>query len=261
MPYCQVNDIELYYEVTGQGEPILFIHGLGSSARDWELQADHFAADYQVIVADVRGHGQSAKPPGPYSIPLFASDMAGLIKSLDLAPVHVIGISMGGMIGLELAADAPELVRSLVAANCGTDMVLKTWKLRWQLYQRWLIIHLLGMKRMSQVLSRRLFPKDDQAELRQALVERWSKNDPRAYWQTLKGFAGWSVTERLAEIVCPVLVIAADADYTPVEMKAAYARQLPRGELVVIPDSRHATPVERPGAFNQAVRTFLGAQQ
>jgi pimeloyl-ACP methyl ester carboxylesterase len=260
MPHLSVNATELYYEVSGQGDPILFIHGLGSSAQDWEYQVGHFAADYRVVTVDVRGHGQSAKPPGPYSIPLFASDLAALIRALDLGRVHVVGISMGGMIGFQLAVDAHDLVRSLVAANCGVDMVLRSWKQRWQLYQRWLILRLLGMKRMAEILSHRLFPKADQAELREALVERWSRNDPGAYWQSVKGLAGWSVSERLGEITCPVLVLAADQDYTPVEMKEAYAQKLPRGELVVIEDSRHATPVERPEAFNRAVRAFLQDQ-
>ena len=76
MANIRVNGIELNYEVSGRGQPILFIHGLGSSGRDWEYQVDYFANQYQAVTYDVRGHGKSAKPRGPYSLPLFAADAA-----------------------------------------------------------------------------------------------------------------------------------------------------------------------------------------
>ena len=85
MTKLRVFDIDLYYEIIGQGDPIIFIHGLGSSTRDWEEQIEYFSKRYQVVVFDVRGHGKSDKPAGPYSIPLFARDTAELIKSLDIA--------------------------------------------------------------------------------------------------------------------------------------------------------------------------------
>jgi pimeloyl-ACP methyl ester carboxylesterase len=260
MPFLAIRDVQLYYETYGQGAPILFIHGLGSSTRDWEYQIDFFSQDHQVIVVDVRGHGKSDRPPGPYSIPLFASDLVALLQTLDLVPVHVVGISMGGMIGLQLAVDAPDLVRSLVATNCSSDMIVTTWKQRWQVVQRFLIIHVLGMKKMGQVLGPRLFPKEEQAEVLRTFVERWAENARRAYWQATKGLLGWSVTERLSEISCPVLVIAADGDYTPVELKAAYTGKIPQGRLQVIENSRHATPVDQPKAFNNAVWAFLQQQ-
>lgn len=130
MTKLRVCDIDLYYEVTGQGNPIVFIHGLGSSIRDWEYQVEYFSRRFQVIAFDIRGHGKSEKPAGPYSIPLFAGDTAELIKALDIAPAHVVGISLGGMIALQLAANEPELVRSLVVVNSGSEMVARSLKER-----------------------------------------------------------------------------------------------------------------------------------
>ena len=92
MPILNLDDIDLYYEVVGEGAPLLFVHGLGSSSRDWEEQVDFFANRYKVIVFDVRGHGKSGKPPGPYSIPLFATDTAKMLKVLGVGPSHVVGI-------------------------------------------------------------------------------------------------------------------------------------------------------------------------
>jgi 3-oxoadipate enol-lactonase len=257
MPHLRVGDVALYYERVGQGEPLLFIHGLGSSARDWEYQIPFFAPKYEVIVCDVRGHGQSDKPPGPYSIPLFARDVAGLVEGLAIAPAHVVGISMGGMIGLQLVVDRPELVRSLVVINSLPDMVVRTWRQRLAVWQRLLVAPLFGMEKVAEVLGQRLFPSVEQAELRELFRERWVENDPAAYREATKAIVGWTVSEQLGTIACPVLVVSGDQDYSPVETKAAYVKKIPQGELVVIEHSRHGTPVDQPEAFNQAVAAFL----
>jgi len=89
----QINGTDLYYEVTGKGQPLAFIHGLGDSTQTWEKQVAFFSSTYKVVTFDVRGHGRSDKPAGPYSIPLFAEDTAGLLRSLQLAPAHVVGLS------------------------------------------------------------------------------------------------------------------------------------------------------------------------
>jgi len=260
MPVLPLRDINLYYEIAGQGDPVVFIHGLGSSARDWEYQVPFFAPRYRVVVFDVRGHGRSDKPPGPYSVPLFAQDAAALIRALEAAPAHVVGISMGGMIALQLAVDEPALVRSLVVVNSGPELVVRTFRERLMILQRFLIVRLLGMRKMGEVLSQRLFPRPDQAPLRQMFVERWAENDPRAYREAMRALVGWSVADRLGDIRCPTLVIASDQDYTPVSAKEAYVARMPNARLVVIPDAHHAVTVERPEEFNQALLDFLAQQ-
>ncbi|NJN45685.1 MAG: alpha/beta fold hydrolase, partial [Candidatus Competibacteraceae bacterium] len=119
MPKQRSGDIELYYEITGQGHPLLFIHGLGSCTEDWEQQVAFFAQRFLVITFDVRGHGRSDKPPDPYSIPLFARDTVGLLDVLGIASAHVVGLSLGGMIAFQLAVDVPRRVDSLVIVNSG----------------------------------------------------------------------------------------------------------------------------------------------
>jgi pimeloyl-ACP methyl ester carboxylesterase len=260
MPTLQLHDIRLYYEIAGQGDPVVFIHGLGSSARDWEYQVPFFAPRYRVVVFDVRGHGRSDKPTGPYSVPLFAQDAAALIRALEAAPAHVVGISMGGMIALQLAVDEPALVRSLVVVNSGPELVVRTFRERLMILQRFLIVRLLRMRKMEEVLSQRLFPRPDQAPLRQMFVERWAENDPRAYREAMRALVGWSVADRLGDIRCPTLVIASDQDYTPVSAKEAYVARMPNARLVVIPDAHHAVTVERPEEFNQALLDFLAQQ-
>lgn len=263
MPKLKVNDIELYYEVVGPeaGEGILFVHGLGSSGRDWEGQVPFFAERFRVVTADLRGHGRSEKPPGPYSMKMFAGDVAGLVEALGLGAVHVVGISLGGMVALQMAVDFPKLVKSLVIINSGPEVVVRTLRDRWQVFVRRAIVRVLGMRRMGEVLAGRLFPKEGQADLRAVFVERWAENDPKAYLATLNAIVGWSVTDRLGEIEARTLVVASDEDYTPVEDKEAYVRLMREAgqdvELVVIEDARHGVTVERPQEVNEVVMAFL----
>lgn len=257
MPRVRCGDIGLNYEVSGRGQPLLFIHGLGSSTRDWEAQVAFFAQYYKVVTVDLRGHGLSDKPKGPYSIPLFATDIAVLMRSLNIAPAHVVGISMGGMIAFQLALDFPNLVKIMVIVNSGPAFTISNFKQRLWLKQRVMIVRLLGMRVMGEVLGGRLFPEPQQNQLRRRLVERWAKNDKRAYLASLYAMVGWSVADRLHSIICPTLVVAADQDYTPVSLKQAFVGSIPEAELVVIDDSRHMTPIDQPEHFNQVLMTFL----
>jgi 3-oxoadipate enol-lactonase len=257
MSTIRVNGVELYYEIHGTGEPVLMIHGLGSSTRDWDLQVPALATRFKVITYDVRGHGRSEKPKQQYSVKLFADDAAALIRALDVGPVHVIGISMGGMIAFQLAVDTPELVRSLVIANSGPAMPIKTFAQRLMIWTRVAIVRVQGMRKMGQVLATRLLPKPEHAAARAQFVERWAANDPRAYLSALRGLINWSVMDALPAIDRPVLVLTGDQDYTPIAIKQAYTAMMKHAELIVIDDARHFTPIERPEPFNAALLSFL----
>jgi 3-oxoadipate enol-lactonase len=257
MQKIQVNDIEMYYEISGQGDPLIFIHGLGSSTRDWEFQVPEFARSYQVITMDLRGHGRSESPKGPYTIKLFASDVAALLRTLFRKPVHVVGLSMGSAVAWHLALDYPELVRTLVLTNMSAEVPVKTWAMRLAFYSRVMIVRMLGMKQMGKMLAPRLFPDPVHTDLRRKMIERWGQNNKEGYMNSLYALKNWSVMDRLGEIQCPVLVMAADQDYSPLEHKKEYTRRMPRAELTVIQNARHALPLEKPEAYNTAVLNFL----
>lgn len=259
MAIVRLRDLEMHYEITApeRGNPVLCIHGLGSSTDDWKPQIAALSRHHTVITYDVRGHGQSGKPRGRYSVKLFAEDAASLIKHLEPGPVHVLGISMGGMIAFQLAVDFPELVRSLVIVNSGPEMVLRTWKQRVAIYQRFVIVRMMGMKKMGQVLASALLPKPEHTAERATFVERWARNDPGAYLRSLRALIGWSVSDRLTTIRCPTLIVSADQDYTPVSYKEYYTKLIPGATLAVVEDSRHMLPVERPDEFNRVVMAFL----
>jgi pimeloyl-ACP methyl ester carboxylesterase len=259
MPIEKINGIDVHYETQGSGEPLLFIHGLGSSARDWHLQVDHFSSSYRVISYDVRGHGASEKPPAPYSMQLFADDARALLEHLDIKWAHIVGISMGGMIAFQMAVDHPSAVRSMVIVNAGPELKPRSMRERLQIWQRVLIVRFLGMRSMAKVVAPRLFPGPSHRALRSQFIERWSANDKRAYLASMRAIVGWGVMEQLSKISAPTLFVAADHDYTPVELKGSYVSELPNARLEVIEDSRHATSLERPDELNRILEEFLAA--
>lgn len=257
MPMINLNGLDVFYETRGNGESVLLVHGLGSSTEDWEPQVDALAKEFRVVTYDVRGHGRTAKPAGAYSVAQFAADAAALITSLGLAPVHVIGLSMGGMIAFQLAADRPELVRSLVIVNSGPEMVPRTVKEKLGIVQRRVIVRLMGMRKMGEVLAERLLPGAEHAARRGVFADRWARNDKGAYLRALSALVGWTVTAKLPSIRQPVLVVTADQDYTPVAWKQWYTALMPNATLAVIPESRHMMPVERPQLFHDTLLPFL----
>ncbi len=257
MPQKLIRDININYEIIGDGQPLLFIHGIGSSLRDWENQVPVFSKKFKVITLDLRGHGQTDKPKGPYSISMFAEDIAELIKSLKVDPVHVVGISLGGAIGFHLAIDHPDITKSLVVVNMSASVPIKTLKEKQMFFLRVLIVKMMGMRKMGEVLAKRLFIKPEQEELREKMTSRWAENDKKAYLSSLKTLKNWSVLERLHEIKCPTLLVSSDEDYTPLSAKEECTALIPNAKLVVIEDARHAVSVEKPEEFNTILMDFL----
>jgi pimeloyl-ACP methyl ester carboxylesterase len=257
MPVCRIQDVDLYYETAGDGPPVLLLHGLGSSSRDWENQIPELARTHRVIACDMRGHGRSEKPPGPYSVRQFAADAVRLLETLDAAPAHVVGLSMGGMIAFQMAVDTPEAVRSLIIANSGPEMILRTFRQRLLIRSRFAVVRLFGMAALGRMIAKPVFPKPEQAALRQTFEDRLAENDPRAYLDSLRALIGWSVADRIGGIRCPVLVIGSDQDYTPVEWKREYTKRIPGARLAVLEDSRHIAPIDRKQEFNHLLTDFL----
>jgi len=180
-----------------------------------------------------------------------------LIEHLRLGPVHYVGLSMGGMIGFQLAVDQPQALKSLTIVNSAPQVKLRSRDDYWQWFKRWSLMRLLSLETIGKALGSKLFPKPEQADLRRKMAERWAKNDKRAYLASFDAIVGWGVQERLSRVSCPTLVISADRDYTPVALKETYVKLLPDARLVVIDDSRHATPLDQPERFNHTLLDFL----
>ena len=257
MAYTRINNINTYYEEHGNGEPVLFIHGLGSSVADWRIQMDFFEREFKVIVYDIRGHGLSETSKSPFSITNLADDCATLFRSLSGTPAHVIGISLGGMIAYQLAVSDPDVVKTLTLVNSIPEFNITNIRLRIKFWTRLVIVKLFGLRTIGKLLSKKLFPGENFEALRKDFIVKWSKNNKKAYLNTLRAMKGWSIKNQLGSIKCPTLITASEFDYTPLEMKHFYAKMISNVKLVMIKNTRHALPVEEPEKFNHELQSFL----
>ena len=244
--------------------PIVILHDYKESrtvynslARTLQNPPEGERPSYAVITVDLRGHGQSDKPPGPYSISMFANDVAGLIEALDIVPCHVVGLSLGAMTTLELAATRPDLVRSAVVVNAGPDFIPRTLKDKAMVWQRLALVKAVGLDKLGQVVADRTLPGDEQAELRERVTEIIADNDKSAYLASMRAIIGWSVRDRLDEVTSPTLVVASELDYTPIVSKQPIIDEVPDARMVVVDGARHLLPVEKPDEFNKILTAFL----
>jgi len=257
MQYCSVNNIKLCYRDVGNGETIIFLHGLGSNSADWQQQIDCFSQKYRVIAIDCRGHGRSDKPNGKYTIPLFADDMTQLFKYLEIESFHLVGFSMGGMVAFQIAVDNPQIVKSLTIINSSPAVLYNTLAMKMTVWSRLAYIHLMGLEKLSKVISKKIFPSDNQVILRERYRASMRMLTKSSYTRSLLSFLGWNVSDKLTLLQMPVLVVAAEHDYTPVDLKKEYCKKISKSKLVVIADSYHATPADQPDVLNDHITSFI----
>jgi len=257
MPQIRLNGCQFHYTDQGSGPPLLLLHGLGSSERDWEYQIPALTPHYRVLCLDSRGHGQSEKGGAGYSIALFAADCLAFIEALKLEKPHIVGLSMGGMIAFQLAVNSPQIPASLTIVNSAPEVIPRKPKEYWMAGKRLFFAHVLPMRAIAGGLGKLLFPKPEQQHHRDTFQARWNENHRASYLASLRAIVGWGVSAQLDRIACPVLVVSADQDYTPVEQKREYVSRLGDARLEVVDDSRHATPVDQSEAFNALLLSFL----
>ena len=124
MPSVQTGDIETYYEITGEGEPIVFVHGAGGSHDNWHPQVKHLSDRFKVVTYDVRGHGRSSGSDRKYSCALFADDLHNLLVALEIEKPVVCGLSLGGMTAQEYAVKYQSNLAGLILADTAVATAL-----------------------------------------------------------------------------------------------------------------------------------------
>lgn len=260
MPYADVAAARLYYEDCGAGEALLLIHGIGASAEDWEGQIPEFAARYRVVAPDLRGYGRSQRK-GPFSIQRFAQDCWALLDRLGIQRCCIVGHSLGGAVALQMAVDQPQRVERLVVTDSLPSFRPDSAR-KWGLFfYRLIMMFLFGPKRLSAAVSARLFPAPEQAALRQRVAMRNGRNSRWVYLRTIPRVVRWSVTDRLAELRMPTLILAAEFDYFPVEEAVRFAGAIPAARLDIMQGLHHSAPIEAPARFNPLVLDFLAARR
>jgi pimeloyl-ACP methyl ester carboxylesterase len=263
MSEIRINGANFYYEEHGRGpERILFIQGFMMNCHMYDRQVAALKDRYRVIIYDLRGQGQSEVTPGGYGIYEQVEDAARLIQQLELAPCHVVGMSMGGYIAMRLAKKYPQLVRSLTlistsaAAEDPSDA--RQFKLLGFIHNR--ISRSFAIKQVKPILFGEKYLNDPEtAPSRTYWHEQFMRNDKHSFAKTLDGIlARDDLLNEFGTIDMPTLIISGEADAAcdPVQSERMHTI-LPNSLLVQIPYVGHTPPVEVPETVNSAISDFL----
>lgn len=239
-------------------QTIVLSHALGCDLTMWDALANVLAADCDVVAYDHRGHGSSAAPATLYTMEELTEDAARLVSELNCGPVVWIGLSMGGMIGQELAIRNPSLVLALIIANSTSaypDAVREAWQ------QRIDTVRAHGIEAIADAVMERYFHEQFRTE-RAATVagyrRRLTTTSQAGYMGCCNAVRTVNTTDRLARITVPTLVIAGALDQgAPVPMSETIAKEIPGAKLAVLDGASHLAVIEQPKAFAQAVVDFL----
>lgn len=239
---------------------VVLSHALGCDVSLWDALANALAAEHRVICYDHRGHGDSDAPAGPYTMAELADDAERLLAGLDAGPVVWVGLSLGGMVGQELALRHPRRVEALVIANssAGFDAAGRA---AWQ--QRIDAIAQDGVDAVADAAMQRWFTAAFRSA-QPATVARWRRRvastPAQGYVAASQAVMHHDTITRLPQITAPTLVIAGALDPgTPVAMSRAIADAVPGARLVVLDDAAHLSVLEQPAAFTAVVHDFLAA--
>lgn len=245
--YVNVNDIKVYYEIYGEGEPLLLLHGNSGSIENFTFQIPELSKHFKVIAVDSRAQGRTTDSDQEITYALMASDMAELIDKLKLGKVNIVGWSDGGNIGLELAFAHPEKVLKVV--TFGANYTHENW--------------------MTPPNSVVMAPGDPLIQKSSELMQKYSTSLIRLSPDTLKIPIIKKKLENLIEkypnftpdmlktIDVPFLIVAGDHDVIRFDQTIALFTNLPQSQLFIVPHASHLAPAEYPELINSAVTRFI----
>jgi 3-oxoadipate enol-lactonase len=251
-----MEDWSLAFDDTeGSGPAMLLCHALGADRTMWDRQAEEFALGRRIVRYDHRGHGQSDSPPGPYTIADLGGDVITLADVLGLDVFDFCGISMGGMVGMWLAASHPDRVRSLVLANTAPRIGTGEY---WN--ERIARIEAGGIDSIGDVIVERFF-SPEWRQTHDVETNRARKTlgavDPDGYIGCCAAIRDADLSDSVTSIRARTMVIGGLYDVsTPPEAQEELAAAIPGSDLFVI-DAGHFSNLEAPEEFNTALRRHL----
>jgi pimeloyl-ACP methyl ester carboxylesterase len=268
MPRIRVNGVELYYEETGSGFPVVFCHEFAGDRRSWEPQVRHFARRYRVVTYNYRGYTPSDVPAdaAAYSQEILVADLRALMRALAIEQAHVVGIATGGNVALNFAIAHPEATRSAVVAGAGAGTADR---------ENWLAAGRAMADNIAREGVEAIVRSIERAPQRQALRTK----DPRAWAEFIAIIRDLSpagaelsmrgvllarkpvsaLVEQIERLSMPVLVMVGDQDGPAWEASLLVHRHARHCGLAVLPFTGHTLPVEEPQLFNSLVDQFLAA--
>jgi 3-oxoadipate enol-lactonase len=260
MPHLTINENEIWYQRSGHGRPILFLHAFAVSGEMWLPQLPTLVeAEYEVICVDLRGHGSSSAQSGFFTISQMADDIHQLINKLSLDQFCVVGLSMGGRVALRLALDYPQDIAALVLVSAKSEPAREIKTELEALAKRaeqgnlggavadWFTAH-----------YQRLF--EYAPELTNTLLEEWQKKSANGFAGAARAISEMeSMTPRVSEISNHTLSVVGSLDTPCHPFMAWYERSMPDCRGVIVPDAHHFVNIEQSEQFNDLLLSFLSA--
>lgn len=260
--FVECNNIVLHYHVDGlplqatTKPPLVFLNSLGSDLRIWDALVPAFAPEHPILRYDLRGHGLSDAPPGPYTIRMHTRDLADLLARLRVTAAILIGVSVGGMIALDYAANYQPRVAGLVLCDTGAKIGTPDY---WA--TRIAAVRAQGLEPLAETILQRWFSSD------------YATNHPAAYRgyrnmltrTPLEGYAATCEALRDADlrlimkrIQMPSLVLCGDEDLaTPPALGRELAAALPQARFALVPGAGHIPSLEQPAKLTALIKEFL----
>jgi 3-oxoadipate enol-lactonase len=258
MTALSVNSAQIFYQEIGEGDPLLLLHGLGSSGDDWWFQTPVFAPYFRLLVPNLRGHKHSSTLRGPTSIYTLAADIAQLMEALQIERAHVLGLSLGGLVGQLLAVHFPQKVSKLILVNTFAHLWPTSLHEAYTLARRVVVSKFLPPQTTARVVARDLFPRIDQAALRAEVLSRIGANDMASYRYLVDAIRRFDSRPQLDRISAATLLITGERDaVVPRGCQQQLVRGIRKIQWHIVRDSGHATPVDQPEEFNRVVLDFL----
>ncbi len=245
--YVNVNNIKIYYEIYGEGEPLLLLHGNSGSIENFMYQIPELSKHFKVIAIDSRAQGRSSDSDKEITYALMASDMAEFIDKLDLGIVNIAGWSDGGNTGLELAFAHPEKVKKLI--TFGANYTHENWmaapdSVVMDAKDPLIVKTSIMIQRYKSALER-LSPNPERITvIKKKLADLMEK------------YPNFTI-DQLKKIEIPVLVVAGDHDIINLDQTIALFTNLPKSQLFIVPGASHLAPAEQPELINSVVINFL----
>ncbi len=257
MPMLKSGSARIHYALEGQSEsPVLvFSNSLGANFSMWDAQIPAFRKKFRVLRYDTRGHGQSSCTPGPYSIEQLAKDVLLLLDALDLDRIHFCGLSMGGMIGMWLGANAPARVNHLVLCNTGANIgTTEAWNARIETVQK------NGMKSVASAVVERWFTPAFRPKAPSTIantLKMLEETNSDGYAACCAAVRDFDFREQVSKIRLPTLVISGARDPATLLADGRFLAQQIPGAIYVELNAAHLSNIEDRGRFNTELAAFL----
>lgn len=250
----------LHHQIRGKGPTLLLLNGLGLSSEAWEPQMAALSDTLRLLAPDNRGSGRSELGGGPCTIADMAGDVISLLDALGLDRVHVLGLSMGGLIAQELALRHPKRVRSLILVATAarlppmTRHVIDVWS---RMVQHGVDTELFLREQFGWVFTDHLLEQREVVDGMIAMVRTWPFSAP-GFMTQVKACLGHDAVDRVPAILVPSLVLVGREErLIPIPASEELASLLPNARLKILEEGGHGFAAECAGAFNQAVLDFV----